>query len=229
MIVPLLDEADWLTLLAPLPSWNPTAQRILVLAPHPDDETLGAGGFIARATGNRVPVEVIAATDGEHAYEDNAGLAERRTAEQTAALAVLGVPSRSVHRLHLPDSGLSGHEPAIEAACQRLGGPGTLLIAPWTGDFHPDHEACGRAASAAAERSGATVAFYLFWTWHRGDLTTLAGKNIRRFELSPAELALKTRALACHPSQLHNEAEGAILPEDLLGPARRPFEVFLFG
>ncbi|WP_372510163.1 PIG-L deacetylase family protein [Mycolicibacterium pyrenivorans] len=44
--------------------------------------------------------------------------------------------------------------------------PGTWCAATWRGDGHPDHEAVGRAAAVAAERTGAVLLEYPVWMWH---------------------------------------------------------------
>lgn len=49
--------------------------RLVVVAPHPDDEVLGCGGLIAAARAAGVPVLIIALTDGELAYPDEPGWA----------------------------------------------------------------------------------------------------------------------------------------------------------
>jgi hypothetical protein len=47
MIVPLVDEEEWNTLLSGRPTWSISKGAVLIIAPHPDDETLAAGGMIA--------------------------------------------------------------------------------------------------------------------------------------------------------------------------------------
>ena len=44
--------------------------------------------------------------------------------------------------------------------------PGTWCAATWRGDGHPDHEAVGRAAATAVERTGAVLVEYPVWMWH---------------------------------------------------------------
>ena len=83
---------------------------MLVIAPHPDDETLAAGGLIARQTSRDIPIHVVAVTDGENAYNDGIDITFRRSAEQTSALKRLGVVSSSITRLKLTDSGISDQE-----------------------------------------------------------------------------------------------------------------------
>ena len=145
--------------------------RLVVVAAHPDDESLGAGGLVATATRRGLEVEILCATDGEGSHPDS----PTRTPEQLAGLRVeegrqaaraLGVDR--VHRLELPDGGVAEHE---ELLTQRLvelvgDGRGEVIVAPWRRDGHPDHEAAGRAAAVAARRTGADLWEYPIWFWH---------------------------------------------------------------
>jgi LmbE family N-acetylglucosaminyl deacetylase len=128
--------------------------------------------------------------------------------------------------LGLVDSGVQGKEaPLIESLLSLVDGH-THLVAPWRGDFHPDHEACGRVAEVVAERTGAQLTSYFFWTWHRAHIQVIDQLNLSQFLLDESVLRVKTEALAFHRSQLVRTSGDPILPEHLLGPARRPFEVF---
>ena len=109
-IVPLTPEAAWLPALLSRADWALPFVPTLVLAPHPDDETLGVGGLIAKLCREGVPVTIVAITDGEDAYPDTPHLGEIRILEQTEALRRLGVPERRIHRLHLPDRDVSRYE-----------------------------------------------------------------------------------------------------------------------
>jgi LmbE family N-acetylglucosaminyl deacetylase len=226
MIVPLLSETEWEGRLNNLPAWEPNRSPTVVVVPHPDDETLAAGGLIAALRAMAVDVTVVAVTDGEHAYADNDGLAEVREKEQTQALARLGVAEEKIVRLRLTDSGVAAQEEELIAQLGTLITSGMQVVAPWAGDFHPDHEACARAAAWVARDVGATLISYFFWTWHRGTLATVDGLELRRFPLSMELLTAKREALQCHASQLSHEPEPAILPDNLLWPARMSYEVF---
>jgi LmbE family N-acetylglucosaminyl deacetylase len=220
-------EREWRARLDGLRTWQPPAVPTLIVSPHPDDETLGAGGMIAALRAQGTPVSVVAVTDGENAYADYPGLARIRRHEQTAALHRLCVPEASIHRLHLPDSGLAACEDRIVAGLLPLVHVGMHIVAPWPGDFHPDHEACGRAAAIVAQQKHATLTSYFFWTWHRGTVALLNGLPLVAVPLEETSLAAKREALLCHRSQLQHESGEPILPIDLLGPVVRPYEVFL--
>ncbi|MCL5676622.1 MAG: PIG-L family deacetylase [Firmicutes bacterium] len=106
-----------------LPAELPIApsDSVLVIAPHSDDETLGAGGLIERAVAEGARVHVVLMTNGDGftlaageeyrklrpAPEDYMRLAYQRQKESLAALAVLGVPARDVTFLGYPDRGLA--------------------------------------------------------------------------------------------------------------------------
>jgi LmbE family N-acetylglucosaminyl deacetylase len=226
MIIPLVGETEWTCRLERVAVWEPSRVPMVVVAPHPDDETLASGGLIAAQRARGVDVTVVAVTDGENAYEDNRGLAEIRREEQTCALARLGVPRHKIVRLGLIDSNVAAQEKELITRLRMLITAGTQVFAPWVGDFHPDHEACARATEVVVQDVGATLISYFFWTWHRGTIASLDGLKLQKFALNKETLAAKWEGLARHASQLKHAAEPEILPANLLWPARIPFEVF---
>lgn len=226
MIERIVKETEWLERLGELPLWNPPTGSTLIVAPHPDDETLGAGGLIASCRARGVDVVVAAVTDGERAYPKTPGLAARRRGEQIEALLCLGVRDECIIRFGFPDSDVAANEQGLVDRLTELVSEDTHLIAPWKGDFHPDHQACGRAAERVAGEVGAMLTSYFFWTWHLGTLASLKNLRLFRFPLPRGLMLAKTEALSCHRAQLFRETGDPILPESLLPPARRPFEVF---
>jgi LmbE family N-acetylglucosaminyl deacetylase len=226
-MIPVTAEATWLDSLRSASRWQPDAKNTIVVAPHPDDETLGAGGLIAAQRRRGIPVLIVAVTDGEAAYPDTPFLGPLRRIEQQWALAELGVDAGAIMRLRFPDSAVSQREAELITVLQSLVTRDTQLIAPWRHDPHPDHEACGRAAEQVARDTGALLVSYFFWTWHHHVSESLATLPLRRFELDPDLQAAKAAALAQHQSQLARPDGSPVLPEELLSPARRPFETFL--
>ena len=209
--------------------WTPARRPTVVIAPHPDDEALAAGGLIAGLRELGVEVTVIAVTDGERAYGDavDRSLGQLREREQTAALARLGVAPDRIVRLRLPDSEVATHQAEVVRRLRPLLSAEMQLIAPWPGDFHPDHESCGRAAQELAKLSGAQLTYWFFWTWHRGTPETIRSLSLRKLSLSEEQRTAKAEAIQCHGSQLERADGNPILPEELLQPARRAFEVFV--
>jgi len=228
MVTPLVGEASWMEILSGVPSWLPAAKQTLVIAPHPDDETLCAGGLIQHQRARGLDVQIIAVTDGGAAYADApADLTAIRQFEQEQASAILGVEPRGIVRLRFPDSRVADHETDLAAALSEHITPGSLVLAPWPLDSHPDHEACGRAIQRAAQTAELELVFYLFWTWHQKPLDALNGQPLRRFDLTPQQLSVKHAALECHRTQLQWDSSAPVLPFDILAPARRSFETFI--
>jgi LmbE family N-acetylglucosaminyl deacetylase len=95
-------------------------QKILIFSPHPDDETLGAGGYIAEAIKNGAEVKVVFITNGDGHWSSsveefkevylNASnyiqSGKNRQQESQKALAVLGVKKENIIFLGYPDMGL---------------------------------------------------------------------------------------------------------------------------
>lgn len=104
----------------PMPSIS-EMKRIMVFAPHPDDETLACGGLIAEARRENIPVTVVVVTNGEsytyaaHIFYKKLALppssyikfGERRQNETLSAMRILGVPEEDVIFLGYPDGGLN--------------------------------------------------------------------------------------------------------------------------
>ena len=219
-------EAEWLDALDAVPRWTPPLVPTVVVAPHPDDETLATGGLIAYLRQRGVPVQVVAVTDGEAAYAHAAGLASMRILEQEAALAQLGVSRDAILRLHLEDSNVAAGEATLAAKLLEIVTAECHLVAPWQHDWHPDHEACGRAARQVASQTGAMLSSWFFWTWHTATPDVLDTLKLKALSMDGRLMAARQRALACHASQLAHASGEPILPESFLAPARRPIEVF---
>ena len=234
MVESLTTEEEWAEHLRHIPDWDVPDQPILLIAPHPDDETLGAGGLIAAARARDIPVRVVAVTDGENAYPENTqdqvnALRALRIIEQTNALQRLAVDHKDIVRLALPDSAVETRQQELIERLSALVTKDTHIIAPWQSDFHPDHRTCGQAAKEVASQTGVRLTSYFFWTWHQGSPVEMRDLSLRSFRLSPALVEAKAEALLCHRSQLYRESGDPILPEHLLAPARRAFETFLVG
>ena len=130
-------------------------ERVVVVAPHPDDEILGCGGLLGHAAGQGMQVRVVAVTDGEACYPHERWwtperLRSARRAELASALGELGIQAGSAFHLGIADGAVSAHEQGLEDWLQQYLQPRDLVLAPWRFDGHPDHEAAGRAACRAA-------------------------------------------------------------------------------
>jgi len=184
---------------------------VLVVAAHPDDETLGAGGLIAEADRRGLPVRVVVATDG--AASGRPGIARRRSEELASAIGTLA-PSARIDELGLADGETDLHRDELRAAlagCVTELSPDTLLVGPWVGDGHRDHRVVGETLAAVA--GGRRVLGYPIWMWHWADpfsrdtpWNDLVSMRI--------DASLKSRALARFSSQI--EGDDPLLTERFL-------------
>jgi LmbE family N-acetylglucosaminyl deacetylase len=134
------------------------SDRILVVAPHPDDETIGAGGFLEEAVQAGAAIRVVIATDG-----NRRGGKKIRHQETLNAMGKLGVPAEDVVFLDYPDGDLSSQE-AFQARLEGISGDfrPNIVIGTHPKDYHPDHAAVGRAIDLLGKHSNHTVTAYLF-------------------------------------------------------------------
>jgi LmbE family N-acetylglucosaminyl deacetylase len=224
-----MSDLAWETVTADAASLDLPRRRTIVVVPHPDDETLLAGGLIARQTGRGVPVIIVAVTDGEAAYPTwpAPGLGRVRRSEQDKALHMLDVPHGSTIRLHLPDGRVAAHEHELTALLADLIDHGDLVVAPWVHDWHPDHEACGRAAMRATSSRPVTLIGSLFWAYHRVDPVEHPRLEVRRLHLTEPELNRRLNALDAHRSQLQSHLHDPILSPTLFEHLGSDAELFV--
>lgn len=135
-----------------VPRWSSAGgQRVLVVAPHPDDETIGCGGTLARHVAKGDDVRVAFVTDGRmsRAFGLSAEeMASRRRREAEAASRALGATSVW---MGLPERGWRGEEVVGRLSDLVRAFRPQILYAPSCVDFHPEHV---RVARALAEVLG---------------------------------------------------------------------------
>ncbi|MCK6448671.1 MAG: PIG-L family deacetylase [Planctomycetes bacterium] len=146
----------------PLAPFASFPRRVLVFAPHPDDEVLGLGGTLALHAARGDAVRIVIATDGAAGLEgaDRQRVAELRAAESRAAARELGLDD--VRFLECPDGGLD-KEPALAAklaaVIAEFAPDAVYLPSPF--EYHADHRALSAVgASALGASSAAEVLFY---------------------------------------------------------------------
>lgn len=203
-------------------------RRLVVVAPHPDDEILGVGVTASRFAAAGVEVTVLAVTDGDASHPGSPTLtpqrlAKLRTDESRRACRLLGLPQPV--RLGLPDGRVAAHLAGLTDALAGAvddSGPECVVLSTWRGDGHPDHEASGQAAAAACAATGARLAEYPVWTWHwarTGDAKVPWDRR-RRVLLSDPELAAKRAAVAEFVTQVaplsDQPGDEVILPDWIL-------------
>jgi LmbE family N-acetylglucosaminyl deacetylase len=214
---------------------------VLVLAPHPDDESLGCGGLIAQACARGHPMHVAILTDGAASHPPSAEwpaarLRHQRALEARAATGLLGLPPENLVFLDVPDGRAPHAGPEFAGLAHQLGdivrqrGIGTIC-ATWQHDAHPDHVAAGLLAAAVARRTGVRHLAYPIWTWMLPpDASLPAPRHGARLDIGGL-LPLKRRAIAAHRSQITRlvggEAGMVPLSAEFLAQFDRPWETFI--
>lgn len=216
-------------------------ERLIVIAAHPDDETVGAGGLIARAGHQGVPVRVVVLTWGEASHPHSpthasARLARVRRAEVTAAVHALN-PAATITQGDLPDGALAEHCEAaarfITAALGPARGSGTWLVSPWHADGHPDHTVAAGATRAVAHAVGARVFQYPIWVWHWANPAEPSWPldDARNLDLTPEEWERKSHAMALHDSQTRPlsplPGDEPVITADVAAHFTRHYETFI--
>ncbi|WP_354254307.1 bifunctional PIG-L family deacetylase/class I SAM-dependent methyltransferase [Arthrobacter sp. UYEF21] len=240
------DETDWaasgLATLAEM-ALDPqelSAMRFVVLAAHPDDESLGAGGLLALLHALGANVEVLLCTAGEASHPASATmtpgqLAAIRLDEFAAAMEVLGLTG-CWRFLGLPDGGLNDRTLEIsarlrEAITRHPGNPEQLaIVAPYRADGHADHDVLGATAADVAREGGHALLEYPIWYWLWASPEDAAWQSWARLPLGLEQQAAKKAAMAVHASQVLplSELAGdeALLSVGFLAHFQRAFETF---
>lgn len=233
-----LPVADLDTILGPGPA--------LILAPHPDDESLGCGGLIAQCAhrGRALTVAIVTDGTGSHPrsrlYPMNR-LRALREQEAHDAVAALGLGRDRLVFLGLRDTAAPHpgvDEPAFTEASSRIAaliercGAETVL-ATWKHDPHGDHVSTHRLAVAAC-RAGTRLLSYPVWGWTLPPDHELPDAVPEGWRLDvSAELPAKRRAIAAHVSQTTNlvadDPDGFVMPPDFRALFEGPYEVLLRG
>ncbi len=215
--------------------WLPATSRLVVVAPHPDDEILACGGLLAWQARRGGDCLVLAVTDGEASHgvpdpEAGARLAAARRAESAAGLLQLGLSADRVGRLALPDGEVSLYLETLAAHLRQLLRPGDRVISTWREDGHPDHEATALATAAACRDRGCALLEAPVWMWHwaaPGD-DRVPWQRLHRFALPQDIRARKVAALSAHLTQLTSRSpdEPAVLGPAIIERNARAFEYF---
>ncbi|MDQ0028472.1 LmbE family N-acetylglucosaminyl deacetylase [Arthrobacter bambusae] len=226
----------------PLDDAELAERTVVVLAAHPDDETLGAGGLIARLVELGAAVSVVLCSAGEASHPDSPTtspdeLAALRLREFGDAMAALGLGGRWTF-LRLPDGQLGHHRPelhdALDAAIRNAAGVNApsdvVLVAPLRGDGHTDHDVAGSVAAQLAEAGGYGLLEYPIWYWLWASASDDRWRRWVRSELTPRSRQAKSKALQAHRSQMEplsgEPGDEALLQESFVEHFRRTWETF---
>ncbi|MBW4521917.1 MAG: PIG-L family deacetylase [Scytolyngbya sp. HA4215-MV1] len=219
---------------------------ILVVAPHPDDETLGCGGAIALSRQLGCEVQILVISDGTQSHPNSQQypppvLQALREDETIAGVSILGVPAEFVTFLQLQDGAVpaistpEGRSARIRCSLYLESVIPAVIFLPWRYDPHPDHRAAWQLIRAAL----ADLPFqprlieYPIWDWdpqQSGQLPIQDRFAAWRLDIS-AVLPQKRQAIAAYRSQttalIQDDPTGFRLSTDMLKNFTRSWEIYL--
>lgn len=231
-------------LLAVKPETLASQPSFLVVAPHPDDETLGCGGAIALLRQLDLPVSVLVISDGTRSHPNSCkypapALKNLREQETVAALTLLAVEVEAITFFELPDCGIptpedSQYQDAI-ALCQdyltHLAS--TTIFLPWRGDRHRDHRAAWKLIDDASQGLSYSPRLIEYSIWSENlQKPDRLNESVKAWRLDISNVvAQKQQAIAQYRSQTTNlideDPEGFCLAPEMLEKFARPWEVYL--
>ena len=190
--------------------------RIVIVAPHMDDEALACGGLIAKLP-NKESIHIIYATDGMKSPSPiipgrdkiTSDLGKTRMQESIEAMKVLRVPEQNLHFLCLPEAQLKKHQSSLRILLRekiRSISPKQIFV-PFRYDRHPDHLAVNSSVVSDLQQENQSVQLIEYFVYYRWRL--MPKRDIRGyiqpqflFKLEIGDVAeQKRRALDCFTSQ----------------------------
>ena len=204
--------------------------NVLVIAPHPDDESIGCGGTICLHADRGDRVAAVFLTSGEKGLTDLSQEDARRIRERESedAAAILGIASVTFLRRpdkHLEQDTLHAAE-ALKPILQRE--KPEVIYLTHERDFHPDHRACVSIVQAALRASGIATPALLSY-----EVLTPLTEYDRAEDISPV-MRRKLKAVCAHRSQVRQfRYDRALLAMNrfrgVVAGAGRYAEVFRFA
>ncbi len=188
-------------------------QRVLILAPHPDDEVLGCGGLIHRLLNEDRQVDVVIMSGGGRSHSgccdiDGRTLVDERRRLTLKAAEILGMPEKNLHFMDYPDGSIMSDNPETERlrALMTELNPDTLFV-PHSGEGWSDHTETRNIGLLLAPDT-VTVYEYCVWFWYY-NTWNIDRKNAYVLKMTGEELCIKNCAIDAY-----------ILPQ---APCGRPY------
>ena len=196
--------------------------RVLVLAVHPDDESLCAGGLIQHALARGARVRVVFITDGDNnpwpqrfverrwriGPADRARWGKRRRGEALAAIGCLGLSPEDADFWGFPDLGITeilmagGRDLLPRLSDTIRDWRPSVILGPSRYDQHPDHNSVALMLDMALRNALPASHERVVWEYlvHNRMSGTAAGGM--QLKLSPEQMSRKRQAILCHRTQM---------------------------
>lgn len=175
--------------------------KVLIVAPHPDDEVLGCSGLIQRllSEGKQVDVAILSGGGKSHAgccKIDESTLIESRRNLSRKAAKTLGLPLEHIHFLDYPDGNIAFDCPETDRLKELIDmlQPDTIFV-PHKGEGWSDHLEAGRIVrNLVGETSGVSLYEYCVWFWYY-NVWNIDRKNAYVLKMTEEEHFRKNEAI----------------------------------
>ena len=212
------------------------SSRMIVFAPHPDDETLACGGTIVRKIQEGFDVHVVVMTDGRHSHDVALGLAEPspetiaeiRAIEFSEATRVLGVNLSNLILLGFEDGKLREQMSEARERTVRIlreVRPVEIYV-PYRDDANEDHRTAYEIVAGSVREADLLPKMYEYSVWNG----KLPRPGLKVFVMDiHGELGRKMEAISKYKSQISKcfpKQEKAVLSEEFVNMFRSERETF---
>ncbi|MDQ0193752.1 LmbE family N-acetylglucosaminyl deacetylase [Paenibacillus wynnii] len=177
---------------------KPQASRILVLAPHPDDEVLGCGGLLRKYSLAGNEIHIVYMTDGSEGRtfgQAREEISKTRKAEAKAGLEALGLGNSSSTWLDFPDGQLSVTEDSVHSVEREIMSfQPELILCTFIHDQHMDHCATTLILAEVLRRNPIQAEILAYEVWSPYPKSAVLDVS--------EDFECKLQALRCHKSQI---------------------------
>lgn len=215
-------------------------RSVLVIAPHPDDEIIGLGGYLLRQAASGGGIAIVYLSDGEKSLED---IEPQTVAYQRRRLSLdvherLGISPGKVWWLRLPDGSIPRKgdvtfDGAVEQVSEiiRKTGPDAVFVTHPMDTWPFDHIAAFEIVSGALEKAACGCAFFAYWVWlwYSMPATSLFGLRWRNISRIPLDGLMERKNVLMdaylQPSAPNGMPWSGVLPKAMTEAFRYPYEV----
>lgn len=182
----------------------PLFNKILVIAPHPDDEALGCGGLMKHLIKKNKSVYIVLLTGGENCFGDSVKInkdflkGKRRELTRLAAQPI-GIPIENIYFLDFKDGGVNDKDPEINklTAIIDLINPDAVFV-PHHFEGWNDHVQANAIMQKIKTKKKVALFEYCVWFWYTmpfNKVTSVLWKNSRIFAMNKNEKKAKIKAI----------------------------------
>lgn len=207
--------------------------KILIVAPHPDDEALGCGGLIARLCTEKKPPHIAVLTGGGGSLRARSDISEIEVVNARRKLTLnsanqFGLPKENIHFFDFKDGDIGAHPESEMSQLRQLIdnlGPDNILV-PHNGEGWSDHLAT-RDIGIELAPGNAVVWEYCVWMWYY-NVWNLDWKNAAVLRMSDTEHSTKLHAVDAYVKPLApcGTPWSGVLPELFLKANRSRSELY---